>query len=327
MNVLKCLMIYLMTMQLAFAGKVQNSLINYYPSFTNKQMEKEIVSIVAKFKKFKQVKDYLQVVKNPNLITQINKYKNAQSARVLFKDGVVHVRNNHLVTKIVFDLENGKVRVNGKKIDLRNLKDNDDYWNQMEKVLREKKVSGLFELIIPEAKAEFLLIAIAVISFSVVIDALVSTLSRDKCQEKARYTMKQLKRVEVQCKEDMVRVINSQVKKNDTETARYLQNIFNRLDSIRPEDFNATSCEEAVSNQYENWQIYRFQSCVEQIGGFVPEVTSQGMCDQIKLVEKCINSFVELDPNAVTNRNHEENPSINDQNSVEQSGNPSGSNQ
>jgi len=95
------------------------------------------------------------------------------------------------------------------------------------------------------------------------------------------------------------------MEKSDTETARYLQNIFSRLDTIRPNDFVSMTCEEAVQNKFEYWSLYHFETCLKAEPGFNPVVTSEKLCDQIKKAEKCLDDFIELDPSAVTNRNHE----------------------
>ncbi|TNF24913.1 MAG: hypothetical protein EP319_17390 [Deltaproteobacteria bacterium] len=326
MKIFKALLIYLISTQLVFAGKVQNSIMKSNLQFSKFETEKMITSVVDKFKSFKTVNDYLKVAQNPNLKTKIKKYANAQASRVIYKDGVIHIRTNHLVTKMTVNLNESYVTANGKKIDLRKIKDSEDFWNTIESSIRSNQTSSMFDLLIPNAHAELLLIAIAVISFSVVIDALVSMVSRTKCQQKAKEVYKNLEKVNRQCKEDVSSVMSTQIKKNDTDTARYLQNILNRIDSLRPESLEAASCEEAAQEQFETWEIYRFETCLEKVPGYNPEITSKKLCDLIRQTEKCINEFVDIDPEAISNRVHDDNSSSSEQGNVIQN-NGSGTNQ
>ena len=104
MKIFKALLIYLISTQLVFAGKVQNSIMKSNLQFSKFETEKMITSVVDKFKSFKTVNDYLKVAQNPNLKTKIKKYANAQASRVIYKDGVIHIRTNHLVTKMTVNL-------------------------------------------------------------------------------------------------------------------------------------------------------------------------------------------------------------------------------
>jgi len=185
MKILKLIFFYLISFQLAFAGNVQNSLIANYSNLTKDSTVSKVQKVVDDFKKFKQVKDYLPIVKNPLIKTKINQYKDSQASRVIYKNGIILIRTNHLVNKMTAHLEDGYVTLNGQKIDLRSIKDSEQLWTEFEKVI-SKRTTSFFNFIIDEANADLVLISIAIISAIAVLDALVSSVSRDGCEKKQK---------------------------------------------------------------------------------------------------------------------------------------------
>lgn len=157
----------------------------------------------------------------------------------------------------------------------------------------EKKKTSFLNYIISDAHADFGFSAVIAIFAVVMFDTIISAISSKKCENKYFEILKSTRHLTNTCQFDLTSLQDGSPR-DILETSIFATNLKNPLLQPHDKHKSAPSCAHALQAEFRSWDMVGMVTCI------TPFQTAT-ICDEIKLLDICLNSFEKFDASRMEN--------------------------